>query len=67
MTRVALFFTPALFVVCAGAAYVTQERDREELSVILMFAALLFLGLWFIAVHLFEVSAWRAGRGGRSL
>lgn len=67
MTRLALFFTPALFVAFAAGAYLAQEHERDPLCLALMVAALVMLAVWFVAVRFFEVSAWQAGRGNRPL
>lgn len=67
MTRLFLFATPALFVVCAGSAYLAEEHDKSEWCVALMVVALLMLLLWFAAVHVAEERAWKAGQRGQPL
>lgn len=67
MTRLFLFFTPALFVACTGGAYLAEEHDKPEWCIALMVVALLMLLLWFAAVHVAEERAWKAGQKGMPL
>lgn len=67
MTRLFLFATPALFVVCGYLAHLAQDEDKDALAVKLVVGAVACVVVWYLAARRFELRAWQAGRGNRPL